>query len=509
MTHPRLSVSEMCTYPLPFGDELDALGRARRPHRSGVITAKVDAYGRDKAVAALARAVDDGDHGDHRLLRPLGARRRGTRRGRRSTTPSTSPAEIGGCTYFTPGRRDGRSFDELTASLAEAVAPCAAYAASRGRPAGDRAVAAHRRVVRAHAARRRSTSPSAAGIDVIADLGNCWMERDYEDDRPPRRCPHRRRAVRRRRVRHAEASRRRAAAPFPATATCRSTVPRRRARRRLHRRVRAGDGRTEDRGRRPRAGAAAGRRARQRAAGGGPVVSRAIVFNGDETWEMRDLPVPDPQPGGAVLRVEATGLCHSDIDHFRGHVHTPWGGEFPSIAGHEIVGRIEKIRPDGRRRVGGRRGRPGRRARHRHHARRRTGSTATTSRSTRARVSTAGSPSTSSCCPGSIGVPPARGPLGRGAHRVRAAELRGHVGGAGPARTTSSSIEGPGHMGMATIVAARAAGASTVIVTGVGARPVPPRLRAAGRRRPRRSTSTPRTPSSGCGSSPAGGWPTS
>jgi threonine dehydrogenase-like Zn-dependent dehydrogenase len=74
-------------------------------------------------------------------------------------------------------------------------------------------------------------------------------------------------------------------------------------------------------------------------------MSRAIVFNGDETWDMRDLPVPDPQPGGAVLRVEATGLCHSDVDHFRGHVHTSWGGEFPSIAGHEIVGRIEKITP--------------------------------------------------------------------------------------------------------------------------------------------------------------------
>lgn len=72
-------------------------------------------------------------------------------------------------------------------------------------------------------------------------------------------------------------------------------------------------------------------------------MSRAIVFNGDETWEERDLPVPDPQPGGAILRVEATGLCHSDIDHFRGHVHTSWGGAFPSIAGHEIVGRVEKI----------------------------------------------------------------------------------------------------------------------------------------------------------------------
>ena len=75
-------------------------------------------------------------------------------------------------------------------------------------------------------------------------------------------------------------------------------------------------------------------------------MSRAIVFNGDETWELRDLPVPDPQPGGAVVRVEATGLCHSDIDHFRGNVHTSWGGAFPSIPGHEIVGRIESISPE-------------------------------------------------------------------------------------------------------------------------------------------------------------------
>jgi threonine dehydrogenase-like Zn-dependent dehydrogenase len=75
-------------------------------------------------------------------------------------------------------------------------------------------------------------------------------------------------------------------------------------------------------------------------------VSRAIVFNGDETWEMREMAVPDPQPGGAVLRVEATGLCHSDVDHFKGIVHTSWGGEYPSIAGHEIVGRIDKLTPE-------------------------------------------------------------------------------------------------------------------------------------------------------------------
>jgi sugar phosphate isomerase/epimerase len=177
MTHPRLSVSEMCTYPWSFGDELD-LWDDLGVKQVGVITAKLDAYGRDKAVAALRE------------------------RGMRTTTVITgsfdlsSPAtwdmtrvqvndavelaaEIGGCVYFTPGRRDGRSFDELTASLAEAVAPCAAHARERG---VHLAIEPSLRtdVSYVHTLRDGLDVAAAAGIDVIADLGNCWMERDYE-----------------------------------------------------------------------------------------------------------------------------------------------------------------------------------------------------------------------------------------------------------------------------------------------------------------------------------------
>jgi threonine dehydrogenase-like Zn-dependent dehydrogenase len=72
--------------------------------------------------------------------------------------------------------------------------------------------------------------------------------------------------------------------------------------------------------------------------------SRAVVFLGEGKWEIRDLPVPDaPLEGGAILRVEAVGMCHSDIDNLNGIVHTPWGGEFPTIPGHEVVGRIEQL----------------------------------------------------------------------------------------------------------------------------------------------------------------------
>ena len=166
-----------------------------------------------------------------------------------------------------------------------------------------------------------------------------------------------------------------------------------------------------------------------------------------------------------MLRVEATGLCHSDIDHFRGHVHTPWGGAFPSIPGHEIVGRIEKIdpaaaaawgvnegdrvavcelvvTPDGYRIYG-------------HDFAVDEGSGLY-----------GGFAEHLELLPGFECVPPPRGPLRRGAHRLRAVELCDHMGGTGQAGRRRL-IEGPGHMGMATIVAARAAGASTVIVTGV------------------------------------------
>ena len=40
----------------------------------------------------------------------------------------------------------------------------------------------------------------------------------------------------------------------------------------------------------------------------------AVVFNGDGTWKRHDdFGVPQPPPGGAVLAVEAVGLCHSDV----------------------------------------------------------------------------------------------------------------------------------------------------------------------------------------------------
>ncbi|MEZ5167307.1 MAG: zinc-binding dehydrogenase [Acidimicrobiales bacterium] len=72
---------------------------------------------------------------------------------------------------------------------------------------------------------------------------------------------------------------------------------------------------------------------------------RGVVFNGDGTHEIRTFPIPEPLPGGAVLKVEAVGLCGSDVSQLHGHHHVP-GEVSPVVPGHEIVGRVHALAPD-------------------------------------------------------------------------------------------------------------------------------------------------------------------
>ena len=72
---------------------------------------------------------------------------------------------------------------------------------------------------------------------------------------------------------------------------------------------------------------------------------RAVLFLGDGTYEVREFPIPQPTPGGAVLKVEAVGLCASDVSQLRGVPHVP-GEVSPVVPGHEIVGRVHALAPD-------------------------------------------------------------------------------------------------------------------------------------------------------------------
>jgi S-(hydroxymethyl)mycothiol dehydrogenase len=44
--------------------------------------------------------------------------------------------------------------------------------------------------------------------------------------------------------------------------------------------------------------------------------------------------VPDPGPGEAVVRVQACGVCHTDLHYREGAI----AGGFPYLLGHEAAG---------------------------------------------------------------------------------------------------------------------------------------------------------------------------
>jgi alcohol dehydrogenase len=55
---------------------------------------------------------------------------------------------------------------------------------------------------------------------------------------------------------------------------------------------------------------------------------------------IQEVPVPDPEPGGVVLKVEATGLCRSDWHGWMGHDPDI---VLPHVPGHELAGTIAAV----------------------------------------------------------------------------------------------------------------------------------------------------------------------
>jgi L-iditol 2-dehydrogenase len=69
---------------------------------------------------------------------------------------------------------------------------------------------------------------------------------------------------------------------------------------------------------------------------------RAAVFEGIERIAVKSLPDPKAGPDEVVVKVEACGLCGSDIRNFHGGLR---GGVAAQVMGHEIAGSVVEAGP--------------------------------------------------------------------------------------------------------------------------------------------------------------------
>ncbi|MER6221837.1 S-(hydroxymethyl)mycothiol dehydrogenase [Streptomyces sp. 900105755] len=61
-----------------------------------------------------------------------------------------------------------------------------------------------------------------------------------------------------------------------------------------------------------------------------------------EAVHVETIVVPDPGPGEAVVKVQACGVCHTDLHYREGGIND----DFPFLLGHEAAGVVEQVGPD-------------------------------------------------------------------------------------------------------------------------------------------------------------------
>ena len=76
---------------------------------------------------------------------------------------------------------------------------------------------------------------------------------------------------------------------------------------------------------------------------------QAVICHGPMNYKLEEIDIPTPGPGEALVKVEAVGICASDLKcyhgaaKFWGDANRPAWAETEVVPGHEFVGEIVQL----------------------------------------------------------------------------------------------------------------------------------------------------------------------
>ncbi|MGI6776900.1 MAG: NAD(P)-dependent alcohol dehydrogenase [Acetivibrionales bacterium] len=71
--------------------------------------------------------------------------------------------------------------------------------------------------------------------------------------------------------------------------------------------------------------------------------NKAVVLTNLKTLEFRDVPMPEVKPDEILLKLEAVGVCGSDVHYYEKGKIGDFVVEYPFILGHECAGTVVEI----------------------------------------------------------------------------------------------------------------------------------------------------------------------
>lgn len=70
------------------------------------------------------------------------------------------------------------------------------------------------------------------------------------------------------------------------------------------------------------------------------MADQGVVLAAPGEVALEQIVVDDPEPGEVLVRIDATGVCHSDLHAIQ---EDGWGHELPLLLGHEGAGTVERV----------------------------------------------------------------------------------------------------------------------------------------------------------------------